>query len=224
MKVTKQQVVMIVALLMGGLLLVFAANRLFDMRTADDSIPKETGNVAGEQQDVDESVVQPAMDEPVEQPAIDEPVEQQTGEGPPEEKPEEDFFVANLFCSACHYDFDEEELAFNHMLGGIGCERCHGESERHRSDEDNVTPPEIMYPKAKINPTCMMCHPRHEIDHVKDHEPMLAGAETIFDPEIEATSTAGGHPVYCTECHAKLHRMNVRTIRWNKATGELLTD
>ena len=222
MQVAKPQVAMIVALLTGGLLLLWAASRLFEKQAADDSIPPETKDVAGQRQEVDESIVQPVADEPVEQPAIDEPVRPAVGEDPPAEKPEEDFFVANPFCSACHYDFDEEELAFNHMLGGIGCERCHGESERHRSDEDNITPPEIMYPKAKINPTCMMCHPRHEINHVKDHEPLLAGAETIFDPEIETTSDAGGHPVYCTECHAKEHRMNVRTIRWNKATGELL--
>ena len=127
-------------------------------------------------------------------------------------------FVANDFCSACHYGFDDEELARTHRLVGIGCERCHGESERHRSDEDNVTPPEIMYPKARINPTCMMCHPRHEIQHVASHEPLLAGAKTIFDP----SSKDADSKIYCTTCHAKEHRINVRTIRWNKATGELL--
>jgi len=132
----------------------------------------------------------------------------------------EEGFVANSFCSACHYDFDEEELALSHMKAGIGCERCHGESERHRSDEDNVTPPEIMYTKAKINPTCMMCHPRHEIKHVKRHGPLLAGAETIFDP----ASTTSGRKIYCTTCHAKQHRIKVRTIRWDKATGELLKE
>jgi hypothetical protein len=156
----------------------------------------------------------------LEKPTIDETSRKQAEEKPLQEKAQEETFVANLFCSACHYGFDEEELAFNHQLAGIGCERCHGESERHRSDEDNITPPEIMYPKAKINPTCMMCHPRHEINHVKDHEPLLEGAETIFDT---APKTAG-HELYCTICHAKQHRINVRTIRWNKATGELLKE
>jgi len=128
---------------------------------------------------------------------------------------QEEFFVANAFCSACHYAFDDEELALNHERVGIGCERCHGESERHRSDEANITPPEIMYPKAKINPTCMMCHPRGKIKHVSLHASFLAGAETIFDK-------SNGQKQYCTDCHGKDHRINVRTIQWNKATGELL--
>lgn len=128
-------------------------------------------------------------------------------------------FVANEFCSACHYGFDDEKLARTHEQAGIGCERCHGESERHRSDEDNITPPEIMYPKAKINPTCMMCHPRHEIRHVEHHKTLLAGAKTIFDSADE-----DGDQIYCTDCHAKHHRINVRTIRWNKETGELLKE
>jgi len=118
-------------------------------------------------------------------------------------------FVANPFCFACHADFEGEQFALNHELAGIGCERCHGESERHRSDEANITPPEIMYPKAKINPTCMMCHPRHELQHIKDHEPLLEGAAT-------------GEKKYCTDCHGTEHRMKVRTIRWNKVTGELI--
>ena len=129
-------------------------------------------------------------------------------------------FVANAFCSACHYGFDDEELAANHRKAGIGCERCHGESERHRSDENNITPPEMMYPRDKINPTCMMCHPRHEIEHVSAHESFLAGAETIFG----ADSDTAADKLYCTTCHAKEHRINVRTVRWNKATGEILDE
>ena len=137
-----------------------------------------------------------------------------------EQEVEEEVFVANDFCSACHYGFDDEELAANHRTAGIGCERCHGESERHRSDEANVTPPEIMYPRAKINPTCMMCHPRQQIRHVEQHEPLLAGAETIFDSASETARPK----MYCTTCHAEEHRINVRTIRWNKATGALLDE
>ena len=127
-------------------------------------------------------------------------------------------FVANEFCSACHYAFAEENLARTHEQAGIGCERCHGESERHRSDEDNVTPPEIMYPKDRINPTCMMCHPRHEIQHVASHQTLLAGAKTVLD----SAAKVEGRQMYCTDCHAKEHRIKVRVIRWNKATGELL--
>lgn len=143
-----------------------------------------------------------------------EPTLKHAKEQSPEQKAKKEIFVANQFCSACHYGFGNEELARTHERAGIGCERCHGESERHRSDEDNATPPEIMYPKERINPTCMMCHPRNEIKHVSRHQPVLAGAETIFDKPTNQK--------YCTDCHAKNHRINVRTIRWNKATGEIL--
>ncbi|MHC4205215.1 MAG: hypothetical protein ACYSTT_11250 [Planctomycetota bacterium] len=146
--------------------------------------------------------------------------EEHSGEHHDEENHAEDKgFVANIFCSACHYGFSDEKLAKTHEKAGIGCERCHGESERHRSDEDNVTPPEIMYPKAKINPTCMMCHPRHEIQHVAMHKELLSGAKTIFDSDEDQSDQ-----MYCTDCHAKEHRINVRTIRWNKETGEIVNE
>ena len=131
-----------------------------------------------------------------------------------EQSAKKETFVANQFCAACHYGFGNEELTQTHERAGIGCERCHGESERHRSDENNITPPEIMYPKQRINPTCMMCHPRNEIKHVSSHMSLLAGAETIFDKPSNRK--------YCTDCHATDHRIKVRSIRWNKATGELL--
>jgi hypothetical protein len=145
-------------------------------------------------------------------------VGQQNGKAAVEEHAKEEFVVANPFCSACHYGFDEEQLALDHQLVGIGCERCHGESERHRSDEDNITPPEIMYPKSRINPTCMMCHPRHEIRRVHAHEPILAGAETIFD----AGPSEAKKSIYCTDCHGEGHRVRVPRVRWDKGTGRLI--
>ena len=144
-------------------------------------------------------------------------VEQQAEEEAVEKQTEYEPFVANPFCYACHADFEEEELVFSHMIAGIGCERCHGESERHRSDEANITPPELMYPRVRINPTCMMCHPRENIEHVSEHKELLAGAETVFD-KVEPE----GPKEVCTDCHAEKHRMNVRTVRWDKATGEIL--
>jgi len=190
MKVTKPQVVTLVGFVMNSLLLIFAANCSFEKKTTDDSRLKQTQEIT---------------------------VGHQAKEELTEEQTKKETFVANLFCSACHYAFDEEELVLNHKLVGIGCERCHGESERHRSDEDNITPPEIMYPKAKINPTCMMCHPRGKISRVSYHASLLAGAETIFDK-------SNGQKKYCTDCHGKDHRINIRTIRWNKATSELLEE
>ena len=154
-----------------------------------------------------------------EEKAEDISAEQQALEGAAEEKLAVKTFTANQFCAACHYGFIDEEMALTHEKAGIGCERCHGESERHRSDENNITPPEIMYPVEKITPTCMMCHPRHEIEHVASHKPMLAGAKTIFDSD-----QSNSEQMYCTTCHAKEHKINVRTIQWNKATGELLDE
>lgn len=128
-------------------------------------------------------------------------------------------FVANQFCYACHADFQGETLEARHAKAGIGCERCHGESDRHRSDEANITPPELMYPRVRINPMCMMCHPRDTIRHVDSHKAILEGAATVFDKEnSEATLTV------CTDCHAKNHKMNVRITRWDKATGQILKE
>jgi hypothetical protein len=132
-------------------------------------------------------------------------------------KKAESSFVANPFCEACHADFDEEELAVKHELFGIGCERCHGESLRHRSDEANITPPEIMYPKEKINPMCMMCHPRDDIDYLADHRPILEAGLSVFESQPSGTNVKK----YCTDCHGSKHRMNTRTTRWDKYTGAL---
>jgi len=129
-------------------------------------------------------------------------------------------FVANPYCKACHLDFDEEELALKHEIWGIGCERCHGESFRHRSDEANLTPPEIMYPKERINPSCMSCHPRQDIQNTKDHEPILEAGLSTFE---EATPVGKDAKKYCTDCHGSKHQvLRVRATRWDKATGAVL--
>lgn len=127
-------------------------------------------------------------------------------------------FMANPFCKACHADFDEEHLVLAHKAAGIGCERCHGESLRHRSDEANVTPPELMYPKARINPTCMMCHPRQTIQQVESHRPILESNLSVLE-----TAPSGEHTArYCTDCHGHGHHMKVRTVQWDKCTGKVL--
>jgi hypothetical protein len=129
-------------------------------------------------------------------------------------------FVANPFCRACHFDFDEEELALDHEVFGIGCERCHGESFRHRSDEANLTPPEIMYAKERINPSCMSCHPRQAIQDTKDHDPILEAGLSSFEG---ATPSGKDAKKYCTDCHGSKHRvLRVRATHWDKATGALL--
>jgi hypothetical protein len=114
----------------------------------------------------------------------------------------------NSRCHVCHINYDEEELALNHELGGVSCENCHGASDAHCSDENNITPPDIMYSKASVNPSCMKCHPKDAIKEVDHHKPLLSGT---------ANKTK-----YCTNCHARDHRIPVRIVRWDKTTGKLL--
>jgi hypothetical protein len=115
----------------------------------------------------------------------------------------------NTFCYVCHLNFKKEKLAVRHARAAVGCTECHGSSLDHSDDEDNITPPDIMYPKQKINPSCMKCHRRSKLEKVSEHRPVLA-----------AVATGKKH---CTDCHGD-HRIAVRTRRWDKETGELIAD
>jgi hypothetical protein len=180
--------------MLGCLLLALAASGSFEATDQETTDPETPGQDSNEPKAADDYYSRPA-----------------------------EAFVANPFCRACHLDFDEDELALNHEIAGIGCERCHGESLRHRSDEANITPPQLMYPKERINPTCMMCHPRHEIQHQEEHRPILEAGLSIFEDEEGAGDDPDARK-YCIDCHGPHHRMKVRTIRWNKATGEVLKE
>ncbi|MFQ6035686.1 MAG: multiheme c-type cytochrome [Sedimentisphaerales bacterium] len=102
----------------------------------------------------------------------------------------------NSRCHVCHINYEDEELAVVHARANIGCERCHGSSDAHCNDEDNITPPDIMYPAERINSSCKGCHPTAKLGHGKK---------------------------YCTDCHGD-HRLSYRTRRWDKTTGELIAD
>jgi len=102
----------------------------------------------------------------------------------------------NSRCYVCHINFDGEALTVMHAKGDVGCEDCHGASNAHCSDEDNITPPDKMFDKAVINDFCKGCHPDGKLSAGKN---------------------------YCTECHGE-HRMEHRTRRWDKKTGELIED
>ena len=123
---------------------------------------------------------------------------------PPPEGPVAD----NSRCHVCHINYADEKLAVDHARANISCEQCHGSCDAHCSDEDNVTPPDIMYPLEKINSSCMACHSKDTID-IEPHEPILAG-----------TATEKKH---CTDCHGN-HRLSYRTRKWDKTTGELVED
>ena len=102
----------------------------------------------------------------------------------------------NSRCHVCHINYEEEELAVVHARANISCEQCHGSSDAHCGDEDNITPPDVMYPQEKINGFCKDCHP---------------------------DSKLSGDKKYCTDCHGE-HRLGYRTRRWDKTTGKLIAD
>jgi hypothetical protein len=118
--------------------------------------------------------------------------------------------VDNSRCHVCHLNFSDDVLAVNHAKYGIGCEKCHGASDDHAADEANITPPQIMYPREKIQTSCMICHP-DPMDRI-----VLGAKYCLFVPLTEAEKQK-----VCTECHGT-HRMAQRQVRWNKVTGAII--
>jgi len=108
----------------------------------------------------------------------------------------------NSRCFVCHINYMQEDIAVTHARANIGCARCHGECDAHIADESwasggNGTAPDIMYPRPKINPFCMGCHPKGKID-TEQHKPLFA--ETAVKK-------------VCTDCHGK-HRLEHRKCKW----------
>lgn len=112
----------------------------------------------------------------------------------------------NSRCHVCHFTYQDEPLSVVHAKAGIGCERCHGPSDAHCSDEDNITPPDVMFPEAKIGPFCKTCHDLTRMTH---------NAEAM-----QAHGAASADTV-CTDCHGK-HQLAKPRRRWDKTTGELI--
>ena len=107
----------------------------------------------------------------------------------------------NSRCFVCHINYMQEDIAVIHARADIGCAACHGESDEHIADESwasggNGTAPVTMYPRPKINPFCMGCHPKDKID-TDQHKPLFANMEKTV----------------CTDCHGK-HRLEVRKCKW----------
>jgi hypothetical protein len=108
----------------------------------------------------------------------------------------------NSRCFVCHINYMQEDIAVIHARANIGCKDCHGESDEHIADESwasggNGTAPDIMYPRPKINPFCMGCHPKDKIDTVQ-HKPLFADT---------------AEKKYCTDCHGS-HRLTSRKCKW----------
>jgi len=114
----------------------------------------------------------------------------------------------NSRCYVCHVNYESEALTLVHARADVGCQDCHGASDAHCSDEDNITPPDTMFAEDKIKSFCMGCHTKEKID-IAVHASVMA--ET--DPKNAR----------CTACHGE-HRLAHRTRRWDKLTRELIKD
>ena len=135
-------------------------------------------------------------------------------EDPPEVDPFEDPpgpMADNESCFVCHANYKEEFLAVSHAKVNVGCIKCHGKSHAHRNDEDNVTPPDIMYPPEKIGPMCGDCHDEHDVP----------AREVITRWQECCPEKTDVKSILCTDCHGQ-HRLKLRSVRWNKTTGDLV--
>ncbi len=107
----------------------------------------------------------------------------------------------NSRCFVCHINYMAEDIAVIHARADIGCAGCHGESDEHIADESwasggNGTAPDTMFPKPKIVPFCMGCHPKDKIDTVQ-HKPLFENIEKMV----------------CTDCHGE-HLLPIRRCKW----------
>ena len=119
-----------------------------------------------------------------------------------ESKPSAKAGADNSRCEVCHLNLATEQLAVTHAKAGIGCAKCHGACDAHIADESwasggNGTAPDLMYPRAKINPFCTTCHAREKLDK---------------DAHKEFLADTTGKPA-CTDCHGK-HRLVKRKCKW----------
>jgi hypothetical protein len=116
-----------------------------------------------------------------------------------------------LICHDCHADFLQDSLSVVHAKQDIACTSCHGLSEAHSGDEENITPPQIMYARGDIAGKCRQCHKTHN-----------ATADAVItrwqQRDLQRLKPA---ELACTDCHGE-HRMRVRTVLWDKHTGKLL--
>ncbi len=121
--------------------------------------------------------------------------------------------IENMACFVCHANYMNELLADTHARANIGCTNCHGPSMAHRNDENNTTPPQIMYAAEKIDLFCRACHTAHDIPPGKVVARWKERGLDKTKPDPDK--------LVCTDCHGQ-HRMRIRTVIWDKSTGRLL--
>ena len=138
---------------------------------------------------------------------LDEPAETEK----PSTAPTTAAVAENAACFVCHANYRAEPLVGWHAGANIGCAACHGKSYAHRNDENNITPPDIMYPADKIDSSCRKCHAAHDVP-----------AENVVVRWLQRYPDKR-HPkaIICTDCHGS-HRLELRSVQWDKRTGKLL--
>jgi hypothetical protein len=137
-------------------------------------------------------------------------------EGPdtavPADRPVAASVAENAACYVCHANYQTEELVTQHAAGDVGCVDCHGKSYDHRNDENNTTPPDVMFPRDAIDTSCAECHDEHDVP----------AADVIERLQERAAPRATSGDVTCTDCHGR-HRLPHRTVVWDRTTRALVT-
>ncbi len=114
--------------------------------------------------------------------------------------------VDNGRCHVCHINYYDELLAAGHAQKGVSCEACHGPSNAHCADENNITAPDKMYGPDTIDPGCANCHEFLALT-ASNHGLYLVGEER--------------GKKFCVDCHGN-HKLPFRNRNWDKQTGKLL--
>jgi formate-dependent nitrite reductase cytochrome c552 subunit len=113
----------------------------------------------------------------------------------------------------CHANYEGEKMVVVHGAENVGCMDCHGKSYAHRDDENNITPPDIMFPPDVIDESCEECHETHDV----------AAGKVVARWQERALAGKALEAMVCTDCHGE-HRLKLRTVRWDKRTRELIIE
>ena len=138
---------------------------------------------------------------------LDEPAEEEAPKFDPKHP-----VADNNRCYVCHANYKEEPFVQRHAKANVGCMRCHGDSPEHVADEANLTPPLMMYWPSRVGFNCYGCHPQHR----------AAAKDVIVRWQERVAGKVDPKRVVCTDCHGE-HRLQRRTIVWNKRTGALIS-
>jgi len=114
--------------------------------------------------------------------------------------------TVNPLCYVCHYDLQEEEISVVHQQAGIGCDQCHGPSNKHMHDEMLMTQPDRLYGRAEVEPLCTMCH-NFQVDHA--NEAVIEEFRKKWRDRPRPNGRAITSEAVCTDCHGT-HNISVQ--------------